>query len=67
MEKKPDLVQISSACNTRGGAPLGRNRYVEPQINQAKANGSDRRGRSVNPDDWTGKMKISLQQQEVGS
>jgi ParB family chromosome partitioning protein len=40
MEKKPDLVQISSAWNTREGAPLGRNRYVELQIKKANANGS---------------------------
>ena len=39
-EKKPELVQISSAWNTREGAPLGRNRYVELQIKKAKANGS---------------------------
>jgi ParB family transcriptional regulator, chromosome partitioning protein len=40
LEKKPELVQISSAWNTREGAPLGRNRYVELQIKKAKANGS---------------------------
>jgi ParB family chromosome partitioning protein len=40
MEKKPELVQISSAWNTREGAPLGRNRYVELQIKKAKANGN---------------------------
>ena len=40
MEKKPELVQISSAWNTREGAPLGRNRYVELQIKKSKANGS---------------------------
>jgi ParB family chromosome partitioning protein len=40
MEKKPDLVQISSAWNTREGAPLGRSRYVELQIKKAKTNGS---------------------------
>jgi len=40
MEKKPELVKISSAWNTREGAPLGRNRYVELQIKKAKANGS---------------------------
>jgi ParB family transcriptional regulator, chromosome partitioning protein len=39
-EKKPELVQISSAWNTREGAPLGRNRYVELQIKKPKANGS---------------------------
>ena len=40
MVKKPELVQISSAWNTREGAPLGRTRYVELQIKKAKANGS---------------------------
>ena len=40
IEKKPELVQISSAWNTREGAPLGRNRYVELQIKKAKANGN---------------------------
>ena len=40
MEKKPELVQISSAWSTREGAPLGRNRYVELQIKKPKANGS---------------------------
>jgi len=40
MEKKPELVQISSAWNTREGAPIGRNRYVELQVKKAKANGS---------------------------
>jgi hypothetical protein len=40
MEKIPELVQISSAWNTREGAPLGRNRYEELQIKKAKANGS---------------------------
>jgi ParB family chromosome partitioning protein len=40
MEKKPELVQISSAWNTREGPPLGRNRYVELQIKKPKANGS---------------------------
>ncbi len=40
VQKKPELVQISSAWNTREGAPLGRNRYVELQIKKAKPNGS---------------------------
>jgi len=40
MEKKPELVQISSAWNTREGAPLGRSHYVELQIKKPKANGS---------------------------
>jgi ParB family transcriptional regulator, chromosome partitioning protein len=38
LDKKPDLVQISSAWNTREAAPLGRNRYVELQIKKAKGN-----------------------------
>jgi hypothetical protein len=33
------LVQISSAWNSREGAPLGRNRYVELQIKKARTNG----------------------------
>jgi ParB family chromosome partitioning protein len=40
METKPELVQISSAWNTREGAPIGRNHYVELQIKKAKANGN---------------------------
>jgi ParB family chromosome partitioning protein len=42
MEKKPDLVQISSAWNTREGAPLGRSRYVELQIKKAKTKPCDK-------------------------
>ena len=37
---KPNLVQISSAWNTRDGAPLGRNRYLELQTKKAKTNGA---------------------------
>jgi ParB family chromosome partitioning protein len=40
MEKKPELLQISSAWKTREGAPIGRNRYVELQIKKSKTNGS---------------------------
>src|SRR5882762_10343884 len=40
LETKPRLVQISSAWNTREGAPLGKNRYVELNIKKAKANGT---------------------------
>src|SRR5579859_3197721 len=40
MEKKPELVQISSAWNSREGAPLGRNRYVELEIKKTKPNGA---------------------------
>jgi len=39
LEAKPNLVQISSAWNTREGAPLGRNRYLELQVKKTKANG----------------------------
>ena len=39
LEGKPNLVQISSAWNTREGAPLGRNRYLELQVKKAKADG----------------------------
>ena len=38
LETKPTLVQISSAWNSREGAPLGRNRYVELQIKKARTN-----------------------------
>jgi ParB family chromosome partitioning protein len=40
LETKPQLVQISSAWNTREGAPLGKNRYVELEIKKAKSNGT---------------------------
>jgi len=40
LENKPTLVQISSAWNSREGAPLGRNQYVELEVKKAKANGS---------------------------
>ena len=40
LESKPTLVQISSAWNSREGAPLGRNQYVELEIKKAKANGT---------------------------
>jgi hypothetical protein len=40
LESKPQLVQISSAWNTREGAPLGRNRYVELEIKKPKSNGT---------------------------
>ena len=36
MEKKPELVQISSAWSSREGAPLGRNRYVELELKKAR-------------------------------
>ena len=40
LETKPQLVRISSAWNTREGAPLGKNRYVELEIKKAKTNGT---------------------------
>jgi len=40
LESKPTLVQISSSWNSREGAPLGRNQYVELEIKKAKANGT---------------------------
>lgn len=40
LEAKPQLVQISSAWNTREGAPLGRNRYVELETRKSKSNGT---------------------------
>lgn len=36
LQKKPELVQISSAWSNREGAPLGRNRYVELDVKRAK-------------------------------
>ncbi len=40
LESNPQLVQISSAWNSREGAPLGRNRYVELEIKKTKSNGA---------------------------
>jgi ParB family transcriptional regulator, chromosome partitioning protein len=40
LETKPQLIQISAAWNSREGAPLGRNRYVELEIKKAKPNGT---------------------------
>ena len=39
LERKPKLLQISSAWNSREGAPLGRNHYVELQIKKTNSNG----------------------------
>jgi ParB family chromosome partitioning protein len=36
IERKPELVQISSAWSSREGAPLGRNRYVELEVTKSK-------------------------------
>jgi ParB family chromosome partitioning protein len=40
LETKPQLIQISAAWNSREGAPLGRNRYVELEIKKPKTNGT---------------------------
>ena len=40
LETKPQLVQISAAWNSREGAPLGRNQYVELEVKKLKANGA---------------------------
>ena len=40
LETKPQLIQISAAWNSREGAPLGRNQYVELEIKKTKLNGA---------------------------
>ena len=40
LETKPQLIRISAAWNSREGAPLGRNQYVELEIKKPKANGA---------------------------
>jgi ParB family chromosome partitioning protein len=40
LETKPQLIQISAAWNSREGAPLGRNQYVELEIKKTKPNGA---------------------------
>jgi len=40
LEAKPQLIQISAAWNSREGAPLGRNQYVELEIKKPKLNGA---------------------------
>jgi len=40
LETKPQLIQISAAWNSREGAPLGRNQYVELEIKKPKTNGT---------------------------
>jgi ParB family chromosome partitioning protein len=40
LETKPQLIQISAAWNSREGAPLGRNLYVELEIKKPKPNGT---------------------------
>jgi ParB family chromosome partitioning protein len=42
LETKPQLIQISAAWNSREGAPLGRNQYVELEINKPKPNGANK-------------------------
>ena len=49
LETKPQPVQISSAYNTREGAPLGRNHHVELDIKKAKANGTGKAAPSQKP------------------
>jgi ParB family chromosome partitioning protein len=41
LETKPQLIQISAAWNSREGAPLGRNQYVELEIKKPKVNGAN--------------------------
>ena len=40
LETKPQLIQISAAWNSREGALLGRNHYVELEIKKPKASGA---------------------------
>ena len=40
LETKPQLIQISAAWNSREGAPLGRNQYVELEVKKPKPNGA---------------------------
>jgi ParB family chromosome partitioning protein len=47
LETKPQLIQISAAWNSREGAPLGRNRYVELEIKKPKPNGASTKLSSV--------------------
>src|ERR1700691_203697 len=47
LETKPQLIQISAAWNSREGAPLGRNQYVELEIKKPKANGASTKLSSV--------------------
>jgi ParB family chromosome partitioning protein len=47
LETKPQLIQISAAWNSREGAPLGRNHYVELEIKKPKSNGAGTKLSSV--------------------
>ena len=49
LQKKPELVQISSAWNNREGAPIGRNRYVELDLKQTKANQTAKQNPAFRP------------------
>ena len=40
LKTKPQLIQISAAWNSREGAPLGRNQYVELEVKKQKVNGA---------------------------
>jgi ParB family chromosome partitioning protein len=40
LETKPQLIKISAAWNSREGAPLGRNQYVQLEIKKPKPNGA---------------------------
>ena len=42
LETKPQLIQISAAWNSREGARLGRNQYVELEIKKPKPNGGSK-------------------------
>ena len=61
LETKPQLIQISAAWNSREGAPLGRNQYVELEIKKPKPTAqapSSPRTRShatrwLRPSSWT--------------
>jgi len=47
VETKPQLIQISAGWNSREGAPLGRNQYVELEIKKPKPNGASTKLSSV--------------------
>jgi ParB family chromosome partitioning protein len=51
LETKPQLIQISAAWNSREGAPLGRNQYVELEIKKPKANGATKLSANQKPCD----------------
>ena len=58
---KPQLVQISSAWNTREGAPLGRSHYVELAIGKPKANGGGTQLSAVQRPLYLAKNVVHLQ------